>query len=125
MKRILGLVSTLAILSAAVSPAFARVAVIETAVPLADESAPTVAAAVDEALRTLVRAAKAMGLTPIKIAGAVIVEHKLAISILARDTPAIDDPDSTPSPGESPRSSDDEVCPPSANDPSGEAAECL
>ena len=125
MKRILGLVSALAVLSAAVSPAFARVAVIETAVPLADESAPTVAAAAHEALRTLVRGATAMGLTHIRITEAAIVEHTLTIGILARDTPATADPDPTPSPDESTPSSNDEVCPPSATDRSSGTAECL
>jgi hypothetical protein len=125
MKRILGLVGKCAVLSATVSPAFARVAMIETAVPLADESAPTVAAAVDEALRTLVRGARAMGLTHIQITGAAIVEHSLAIGILARDTPATGEPDTTPSPDKSPANSNDEACPPSANDPSSGTAECL
>jgi hypothetical protein len=114
MKWILGSVVTFGVLSMLALPAFARVAAIETAVALADDSEPAVDAAVAEALDTVARGARAMGLTHLKLTRAAIVEHTVVIGVLATDTPATSEPDATPSPDESAR--------PSPHGPSGESA---
>ena len=111
MKRILGLLVTFGVLSIVVSPAFARVASIETAVPLADDSEPAMDAAVAEAVDTVVRGARAMGLTHIQLTHSAVVEHALVIRILATDTPATGEPGAPASPDQSsPQSSDDPSC---------------
>jgi len=109
VKSVLGgVVVTLGVLSILVAPAFARVAVIGTAVPLADDSEPAVHAAVAEALDFLARGAQAMGLSHLQLTRATIVEHTVVIAILATDTPAESEPDASASPDESaPPSTDD------------------
>jgi hypothetical protein len=117
MKRVLGLVVTFGVLSILVALAFARVAVIETAVALADDSEPALDAALAEAVDTVTRGARAMGLTHLQLMRAAIVEHTVVIRILATDTPAPSEPDATLSP--------DELSPPSPNDRSSGTAEWL
>jgi len=64
MKRILGVLVTFGVLSILVLPAFARVAAIETAVPLADDSESAMDAAVVEALTTVVQRRPGHGSLP-------------------------------------------------------------
>jgi hypothetical protein len=108
MKRIIRLlVGCTAVLTLA-SPAAARVAAIETTVPLADDSEPAMHAAVEEALSTLALGAQAMGLPHLHLLGAAIVDHAVVIRVLATDTPAADEPSAPASPDESvPPSKDD------------------
>ena len=124
MKRILGVLVTFGVLSILVLPAFARVAAIETAVPLADDSESAMDAAVVEALTTVVHGAQAMGLSHIQLTRAAIVEHAVVIRILATDTAATGEPRAPDSLDElSPRSSDD--VPRSSDDASSQPAERL
>ena len=111
MKRIVGLHATFGALSILVSPAFARVATIETAVPLADDSEPAMDAAVAEAVSTVVRGAQAMGLTHIELTRAAIAESAVVIRILATDTPATGEPEpgAPASPDGSPLPSSDDA----------------
>ena len=108
MKRIIRLlVGCTAVLTLA-SPAAARVAAIETTVPLADDSEPAMHAAVEEALSTLALGAQAMGLPHLHLLGAAIVDHAVVIRVLATDTPAAGGPSAPASPDESvPPSKDD------------------
>jgi hypothetical protein len=101
MKRVLGLVVMLGVLSMLVAPAFARVAMIETSVALADESQTAVDAAITEAVDSVMRAALAMGLSHVQLMRAAIVEHVLVIGIVATDTPSTGDADGPESPEES------------------------
>ena len=117
MKQVVRLVVTFGVLSLLVTPAFARVAVIETAVALADDSEPALAAAVAEAVDTVTRGAEAMGLTHLQLTRAAIVQHTVVIRILATDTPTSSEPDATASP--------DELAPPTPDDGSSGTAEWL
>ena len=101
MKRVLGLVVMLGVLSMLVAPAFARVAMIETSVALADESQTAVDAAITEAVDSVMRAALAMGLSHVQLMRAAIVEHVLVIGIVATDTPSTGDAAGPESPEES------------------------
>jgi hypothetical protein len=121
MKRVVGLVVTLGVLSILAAPAYARVAVIETAVALADDSERAVVAAVAEAMDTVARGASAMGLTHVELKRAFIVEHTVVIGILATDAPAIAAPGATPAPDDPAA----EPLPPGASEPSRGNAERL
>src|SRR5262245_6191355 len=114
MKRALGLVVTFGLLTMLVAPEFARVAMIETAVALADDSESALDAAIAEAVDTVARGAIALGLPHLRLTRATIVEHTVVIGILATDTPAGSEPEATPSP--------DELAPPSPSEPSSDTA---
>jgi hypothetical protein len=113
-KRVVGLVITLGMLASVVVPADARVAVIVTAVTLADDSERALDAAVAEAIDTVARGARAMGLTHLKLKKVVIVEHTVVVGVLASDAPAPETtaPDESSSPG--PDEAADALRPPSA-----------
>jgi len=117
MKQVVRLVVTFGVLSLLVTPAFARVAAIETAVAAVDDSEPALDAAVAEAVDTVARGAEAMGLTHLQLTRATIVEHTVIIRILATDTPTSSEPGATGSP--------DEMAPPTPKDGSAGTAEWL
>jgi hypothetical protein len=107
LKPIVGL-TIFGVLSVLGAPASARVAVIETAVALADDSERALDAAVAEAMDTVARGASAMGLTHLELKRAFIVEHTMVIRILATDSPAVPAPGATPAPRESPSPDSDD-----------------
>jgi hypothetical protein len=73
-----------------------------TSVPLPDDSEPALHAAVEEALSTLTRGARAMGFSYIQLLSAAVVNHAVVIRVLATDAPPTGEPGASASPGESP-----------------------
>ena len=67
------------------APAFAKMAAIQTAVPVEDESQSSIQSAAEQAVETAVRGAVAMGLPKVQLHRAVVVSHMVVIQILASD----------------------------------------
>lgn len=69
------------------APAFAKMAAIQTAVPVEDESQSSIQSAAEQAVETAVRGAVAMGLPKVQLHRAVVVSNMVVIQILASDEP--------------------------------------
>jgi hypothetical protein len=70
------------------SPAFARMAAIQTAVPLEDQSQSSIETAAKQAVETAVKGAVAMGLPQVQLRRAVVVQNMVVIQIVATDDAA-------------------------------------
>jgi hypothetical protein len=68
------------------SPAWARVATIETTAPLQDHAEQSIKTAFEEAVETAVRGAVAMGLSWVKLGRTQVLENMVTVQILATDT---------------------------------------
>jgi hypothetical protein len=94
MRKFVPLALALLLMSAMVSPAWARVVVIEATVPLADESEETLRSAVKKAIENAVRGAAALGLRSLQVNGARVFSNALVLRLIATDgDPADTDPD--------------------------------
>jgi len=94
MRHLVPLALLLLLMSATVPPAWARTVVIESTVPLADNSEETLRSAVKKAIENAVRGAAALGLRAISVNGAQVFSNALMLRLLATDDdPADDDPD--------------------------------
>jgi hypothetical protein len=89
--RLLAL-SSLLVLSLA-SPGFARVATIEAAMPLQDQSDQSVKAALAEAVQTIARGALAMGLSWVQLNRVLVLHDMLTVQVVATDTDPRDQPE--------------------------------
>ncbi len=87
MRSLAYLAAVLALLLLGPSPALARVAMIETAAPIKDQSQDSVKAALKEAVDTAAKGAVAMGLPWVQIQDARVLEDAVAIQVLATDEP--------------------------------------
>ena len=93
MRHLVLLALVLLLMSATVPPAWARTVVIESTVPLADNSEETLRSAVKKAIENAVRGAAALGLRAISVNGAQVFSNALMLRLLATDDdPADDDP---------------------------------
>jgi hypothetical protein len=70
------------------TPAFAKMAAIQTAVSLDDQSQTSIQAAAEQAVETAVRGAVAMGLPKVQLHRAVVVNNMVVVQILATDEAA-------------------------------------
>jgi hypothetical protein len=77
---------TLLVVLLMVSPAWARVAAIETTAPLQDHAEQSINAALQDALETAMKGALAMGLPWVKISRALVLENVVTVQLLATDT---------------------------------------
>jgi hypothetical protein len=77
----------LAIVSLA-TPSFAKMAAIQTAVPVEDQSQSSIQTAAEQAVETAVRGAIAMGLPKVQLHRAVVVSNMVVVQILATDEAA-------------------------------------
>jgi hypothetical protein len=68
------------------SPAWRRVATIETTAPLQDHAEQSIKTAFKEAVETAVRGAVAMGLSWVKLGRTQVLENMVTVQILATDT---------------------------------------
>ncbi len=68
------------------SPSLARVATIETAVPLRDHSESSIKAALAEVVQTIAKGALAMGLSWVQVSQVLVQENLLTIQVVATDT---------------------------------------
>lgn len=82
LRRILTLTLTLLVLA---SPAWARVVSFRAAVPLGDQSDPSIDRAIKGAVDRCVREATAMGLSWIWLQDAAVVGDKILIQMVASD----------------------------------------
>ncbi|HEV8438839.1 MAG TPA: hypothetical protein VGT40_12145 [Methylomirabilota bacterium] len=70
------------------SPAFARIAAIQTTEPLADQSQGSIETATKQAVEVAVKGAIAMGLPRVHLHRAVVVKDVVVVQILATDEAA-------------------------------------
>jgi hypothetical protein len=68
------------------TPALARIASIETTAPLADQSEGSIKAALEQAVRTAVQGAVAMGFQWVHVRQAVIFTDMVSVRVLASDS---------------------------------------
>ena len=86
MGRLRWLVFTILLVLLVASPSLARVATIETAVPLQDHSEPAIKAALAEVVQTIAKGALAMGLSWVQVRQVLVQEDRLTIQVIATDT---------------------------------------
>jgi hypothetical protein len=70
------------------TPAVARMAAIQTAVTLEDQSQSSIQTAAEQAVETAVRGAVAMGLPKVQLHRAVVVNNMVVVQIVATDESA-------------------------------------
>src|SRR5262247_4425431 len=92
MRHLVPLALVLLLMSATVSPAWARTVVIESTVPLADNSEETLKSAVRKAIENAVRGAVALGLRSLQVNGAQVFSNALVLRLIGTD----EDPDDAP-----------------------------
>ncbi len=85
MRSLGYLAAALALLLFGTSPALAKVAMIETAAPIKDQSEESVKAALKEAVDIAAKGAVAMGLPWVQVRDARVLEDTVAIQVLATD----------------------------------------
>jgi diacylglycerol kinase len=94
MRHLVPLALVLLLMSAIVTPAWARTVVIESTVPLADDSEETLRSAIKKAIENAVRGAAALGLRAMQVNGAQVFSNALMLRLIATDDdPGDDDPD--------------------------------
>ena len=84
--RLARLVLPVVLAFALATPALARVASIETTAPLTDQSDDSIKAALEQAVRTAVQGAVAMGFQWVHVRQAVIFTDMVSVRILASDS---------------------------------------
>src|SRR5215470_9770395 len=90
MRNLVPLALVLLLMSAILTPAWARTVVIESTVALADDSEGTLRFAIENA----VRGAAALGLRAMQVNGAQVFSNALMLRLIATDDdPGDDDPD--------------------------------
>jgi hypothetical protein len=99
MRPLRWLVFTLLLVLSVASPSWARVATIETAVPLQDHSEQSLKAALAEGVQTLAKGALAMGLSWLQVRQVLVQEDTLRIQVVATDTNPGTDGEGTPEQG--------------------------
>ena len=85
MRSLGYLAAVLALTLFGTSPALAKMAMIETAAPIKDQSEDSVKAALKEAVDSAAKGAIAMGLPWVQIQDARVLEDAVAIQVLATD----------------------------------------
>ena len=94
MRHLVPLALILLLMSAIVTPVWARTVAIESTVPLADDSEETLRSAIKKAIENAVRGAAALGLRAMQVNGAQVFSNALMLRLIATDDdPGDDDPD--------------------------------
>lgn len=85
MKHVVSFVLTALLAMALISPAWGRTVLIETTVPLADDSEETLKQAMEQAIQRAVQGATALGLNWVRLDGARVFSNALMLRMIATD----------------------------------------
>jgi len=84
------------------APALARVALIQTMAPLQDHTAHSIRDALEDAVKSAVKGAAAMGLSTVKLNQALVLEDMVTVQIVATDKEPQEQDDQNSEKGPSP-----------------------
>ncbi len=99
MKNVASFVLTMLLTMALISPAWGRTVLIETTVPLADDSEETLKRAMKQAIERAVLGATALGLSWVRVDGAQVFLDALRLRMIATDDDPRDDDGEPDAPG--------------------------
>ena len=99
MKNVASFVLTMLLAMTLISPAWRRTVLIETTVPLADDSEETLKRAMNQAIQRAVQGATALGLSWVRVDGAQVFSNALMLRMIATDGEPNDDDGEPDAPG--------------------------